>query len=98
MFKSLTKNKSLLLTILVLILLFVLYNNFFRSDVTSFTVDPKVKVIGADIVETYSDLRSVALDQKLFSMPAYTNLTDFEVDIPDQPIGRTNPFDVLGRN
>lgn len=98
MFKSLTKNKSLLLTILVLVMLFVVYNSFFKSDVTSFTVDPKVKVIGANIVKTYADLQTVNLDKKLFVAPAYINLTDFSVEIPNQAVGRTNPFDLLGRN
>lgn len=98
MFKNLTKNKSLLLTILVLVLLFVVYNNFFRTDATSFVVDPQVKIIGADIVKTYSNLQSVNLDQKIFSQPGFTNLVDFGATIPDQPAGRTNPFDILGRN
>jgi uncharacterized protein YpmB len=97
MFKSLAKNKSLLLTIIVLVLLFVIYNSFFKSETTSFVVDPQVKAIGADIVKTYADLQSVTLDEKLFSNPAYTNLTDFGVEIPSQAVGRVNPFDLLGR-
>ena len=98
MFKSLTKNKPLILTVLLLVFLFVVYNNFFKSDTTSFIVDPKVKVIGADIVKTYADLQAVNLDSSLFSTPAYTNLIDFSSEIPDQSVGRTNPFDLLGRN
>jgi len=97
MLKSLAKNKSLLLSILILVLLFVVYNNFFKSETTSFIVDPQVKAIGANIVKTYADLQSVEFDTKLFTAPAYTNLTDFSTPIPSQTVGRTNPFDLLGR-
>jgi len=97
MFKSLAKNKSLLLSILILVLLFVVYNNFFKSETTSFTVDPQVKAIGANIVKTYADLQSVEFDTKLFTTPAYTNLEDFSTPIPNQAVGRINPFDQLGR-
>lgn len=97
MFKSLAKNKSLILSIVLLVLLFVVYNNFFKSETTSFTIDPQVKAIGANIVKTYAELQSVEFDTKLFTAPAYTNLTDFSAPIPSQPVGRTNPFDLLGR-
>lgn len=98
MLKSLTKNKSVILAILVVILAFFVYNSFFKSDITTFTVDESVKNIGAEIVQTYSKLQSVALDQKLFSSPAYLNLTDFGVSVSSQPVGRTNPFDLIGRD
>lgn len=98
MLKSLTKNKTLLLGILLVILTFIVYNSFFRIDGTSFVADPAVKTIGADIVKTYTDLQSVSFNQKLFERNDYVNLVDFGANIPEQPVGRANPFDLLGRN
>jgi capsular polysaccharide biosynthesis protein len=94
--KSLTKNMPLILTILILVLAFYVYNSFFRSDAI-FTADPSVQIIGADIVSTYNNLQSVNLDQKLFESKGYTNLTDFGSVLSTQPIGRTDPFDQIGR-
>ncbi|MEK7187120.1 MAG: hypothetical protein AAB690_02385 [Patescibacteria group bacterium] len=98
MLKSLAKNKSVLLAILLIILVFFVYNSFFKTDLANFTLDQSVKNIGADIVKTYSNLQSVTLDQKLFSSPGYINLADFSVSISSQPVGRTNPFDLIGRD
>ena len=53
--------------------------------------------IGADIIELNSRIERVNLDPSLFSSATYRSLTDFSATIPSQPVGRTNPFDQLGR-
>ena len=98
MLKSLKQNKSLILSILVIVLGFYVYNSFFKTDIASFTVDESVRTIGTEIVRTYDNLQSVSLDQKIFSSPAYLNLTDFTVEIPKQAVGRDNPFASIGNN
>ncbi|MFH1473074.1 MAG: hypothetical protein ABIF06_01515 [bacterium] len=96
--KLLFKNKTILLAFLIFILVLFFYSSFLKSEPQGFVIDESVKDIGADLVETYNDLQSVTLNQKLFSSQAYTRLIDFGTNIPERPAGRTNPFDLIGRD
>lgn len=55
------------------------------------TSTPTSKV-SRELLLTLGDLRSITLDNSLFTDAAFTSLVDFRVDIPLQPVGRTNPF------
>lgn len=48
--------------------------------------------VSRELLLTLGDLRSITLDNSLFTDAAFTSLVDFRVDIPLQPVGRTNPF------
>ncbi len=61
---------------------------------TSSTSTPTSKV-SRELLLTLSDLRSITLDNSIFSDAAFTSLVDFRVDIPLQPVGRQNPFERL---
>jgi len=94
--KALKNNLGALITIFVLIGLFFVYQNFFKSytDVsTSVSINQNV---GQDLVELYNSIRTVTLDQSLFSSAAYRALLDFSTDLQLQSTGRRNPFDVIG--
>jgi hypothetical protein len=93
--ESLQKNKGIIATILVLIFAMVVYNLFFKSDIPV-AVEGDQNV-GADLVEMYHNLQAVSLNPELFNSNSYLNLTDFSTSVPAQPVGRTNPFDVIGR-
>ena len=52
---------------------------------------------GADLLQIRDKLSEANLNKEIFAEPNYRRLTDFSLPIPDQPIGRKNPFDAIGR-
>lgn len=50
------------------------------------------------IITTLLTFRSVELDPKILSSPAFTTLKDFSTQIIPEPIGRENPFAPLQYN
>lgn len=45
-----------------------------------------------DVVLILNQLKSVSIDETIFTDPAFMTLTDFHRDIAPQPKGRSNPF------
>lgn len=94
--KALKNNMGAIITIVVLIILFFVYQSFFKPSVSvpvSGSTNPNV---GQDVVDLYTTLQVVTLNQNLFTTPAYRNLIDFSTVLQDQPKGRRNPFDLIG--
>ncbi len=93
--KGLKKYKNIIVIVLLFSAGFYLYN----------TYGPNLALIedsntenGKDLVELLDRLEKTKLDQSLFASPIYRSLSDFSTEIPSQPVGRSNPFDVLGRD
>ena len=58
----------------------------------------EAQVVGQDLIDLLSRLQSVQLDESIFNDTAFVNLTDFSLTIPDQLLGRDNPFEpITGR-
>lgn len=91
------KNKTIILSITLLLALLWAYNTFVNTGDSGVPTDLSAQQVGGDVLDLYASLQSVALDQTLFSTPLYKRLVDFSTDIPQQPLGRTNPFDVIGK-
>lgn len=96
--EMLTKNKGMIATIIILILGVFFYNSFFNSEAISIPDESSTLSVGNDLLKTFEDLKMVTLDQTLFSSKGYLLLTDFSMDIPQQATGRTNPFNIIGRD
>ena len=96
--KTFLKYKNTLLAILVFLLIIAGYKMFLEEAVPLPSVDSSVSTIGADLVRTYADLQEITFDQTLFSSSLYKGLVDFSVSLSEQPKGRTNPFDILGKD
>ncbi len=62
------------------------------------TDDETALTAGKDLIEISDQLSRAQLSQNLFTMPGYLILTDFTAVIPQQSYGRTNPFEVIGRD
>jgi len=92
------KNQKAILIIVLLLAAFYAYNTFFKSDVVPVAQDAEAERVGSEVLELNSRLQAVKLDQSLFSYSLYRKLIDFVVTIPNQPIGRPNPFNELGRD
>lgn len=52
----------------------------------------EAQISGARILVLLNQIRSLNIDQSFFASPAFTSLTDYTIAIPDQNIGRSNPF------
>ena len=74
-----------------------MYNSFMGSD-TVMPVDLTSSTIGNDLLELRNELQQVTLERDLFSDNKFLELADFSTVIPNQPTGRTNPFNVIGRD
>ncbi len=95
--KSLQNNKGLVIAVIVFVAAILIYNFFLKPTQNTISEGLATEGIGNDVVALYQSLQSATLDQSLFSTPTYKNLTDFSVEIPQQPTGRTNPFDIIGQ-
>jgi hypothetical protein len=93
--KSLKKYQNTLIAVFLFAAGFYLYNMFGPNLALLESSD---ETVGSDLVELLGRLEAAKLDQSLFNSPVYKSLSDFSVEVPSQPTGRRNPFDILGRD
>ncbi len=72
------------------------YKNYYvvsdsEPDTMSATVVSTQKRIGTRTIQLLNQVNSLTLDTEFFETPAFS-FTSYEVEIPDQPVGRPNPF------
>jgi hypothetical protein len=48
------------------------------------------------VITLLNKINSLNIDTEFFASPAYKSLVDYTIAIPDQPVGRTNPFAPVG--
>lgn len=89
-------NNKLILVVVLVVLLALLWYGFVDTGTTSVETDGGPRV-GTDLIEMTMELANARLDQSLFTEPNYLYLIDFSTIVPPQPLGRTNPFDAIGR-
>lgn len=53
--------------------------------------------VSQEVLETLGNLRSIKLDNSIFSDPLFISLSDFGVNIPPAAAGRRNPFAPVGQ-
>lgn len=94
----LKKNKGTLAAVALLVVAIFLYNFFFKSKAITVPSESSASAIGEDLIKIRGELQKVTLDQSVFSSPGYLLLTDFSTLIPEQATGRSNPFDIIGRD
>lgn len=89
MHKFIEKNKGIIVTILLLLIVMYGYN-FFAPDVP--TTAGLAPASGEALLRMSQEIQSVNFEQNLFTTPGYRLLIDFSTEvIPDIP-GRINPF------
>ncbi|MEX0917168.1 MAG: hypothetical protein WDZ90_01450 [Candidatus Paceibacterota bacterium] len=52
--------------------------------------------VGQELLRLLLQIRSLELDDSIFSRPAFNQLQDFSQELVAEPVGRTNPFAPLG--
>ncbi len=96
--QTLIKSKGILAAIAIFIVVMFLYNLFFRSDTISVLSELSSSGVGDELLKMHDELQRVLFDQTLFSSAGYMGLYDFSVTIPEQNMGRPNPFNIIGRD
>jgi len=92
------QNKGTLIAIIIFIVAMFVYKLFFKSEAITIPSELPASSIGDDLIKIRGELQAVTLDRAIFSSPGYLLLTDFSTAIPQQPTGRPNPFDIIGRD
>lgn len=93
--QSILKSKAFLGIILLFILGTLGYRLFMPTDVSK---EESALSIGKDLIELSDQLSRAQPSQTLLSTSGYRYLTDFTAPIPQQPLGRSNPFQTIGRD
>lgn len=95
--KSLEKNRSAVVAIIIFIVAIMAYNYLLKSGQESATAGISAENIGNDVVDLNKSLQAVTLDQTIFSSPEYRSLTDWAPILSAEPTGRTDPFAPIGQ-
>ncbi len=92
------KNQKIILLLVLVAGGLYVYTTFFKSDAASVITqdDITAQQVGAEVIELQNRINSVKLRQELFSSSLYKELVDLSKPILEQPIGRPNPFNLVG--
>ena len=56
------------------------------------TASQNGQAVGANVLSLLSQIKSLKIDTTIFTDPAYQTLRDYTVAIPQENVGRSNPF------
>ncbi len=63
-----------------------------NSVLVSSAADIDAQQVGVRVLNLLNQIQSLRIDTTLFSDPSYQTLRDYSVAIPQQNVGRSNPF------
>ncbi len=95
MLSFLKENKILAIGVLILlagVVYFAMTSSGGSPTTLTSTTDSSTSPVSQNLLVTLSSLRTITLNDTIFTNPVFVSLTDFGVTIPQQPIGRRNPF------
>jgi hypothetical protein len=94
------KRKSLLSIVCLVFVCFFAYQYWVKAETTDSqlvsTNNTSSGGVGDETLQILSELRTLILDEDIFTDEAFKNLKDFSMEIQEQPIGRNNPFSLVG--
>ena len=95
------KIKQTVVAVIIVIVAFVGFKKFFGDGVSSDTTlttesNTAQFVDGQSILILLNQLNKVTLNEDIFSSPIFSGLVNFTKPIPDQVLGRSNPFSAIG--
>lgn len=91
---ALFKNSKMIAVLFLFIVGIIIYRLFSATDPIQTNTAAEV---GSDLLKLSEELTRAQLSQTVFSETAYRALTDFTVPVPQDNLGRTNPFGEIGR-
>jgi len=91
-----TKKIAIIATLILLVVLGA-YFFFFRTPepielFDEFGNPTGAEVVGQDLINISNQLEKVSLDANLFKNQTFINLIDFSITLPNEPVGKKNPF------
>ena len=96
MIEFIKSNKLLMFVIVLVAGGFLAYQTFFLSGgsapLLSSTSGGGVVPASQDLLAVLSNLRTIRLDNSIFTSATFESLSDFGVSISPEPAGRDNPF------
>ncbi len=96
---ALIKKNMVLIGVLVVVagLLYYFFMSSGSGELLTSSQDSELPV-SQEILATLGNLRTIKLDNSIFSDPLFISLSDFGVSIPPAAAGRRNPFAPVGQN
>lgn len=90
------KYKNIIIVVVIVVVAAIAYT-FFLDKTSDDLLTSEVKgteelALESDLLTILINLRSIKLDDSIFSNPAFISLRDFGQDIVPEPVGRENPF------
>lgn len=97
--KFLKDNKTPILIAGAIVLGLYAYFAFFRSAPSEDLLvsdSDQVSETSKELLATLANLKTIKLDDSIFSDPVFLSLTNFGVQLPPENVGRRNPFAPVG--
>ena len=96
--EALKKNKTLLYTFVVTLIIFLGYFLFMGSGISlvSQAPDASTSTVGTDILASLQELSSAQINMSLFASPAWASLQDISAGVPTDAPGKTDLFGPVG--
>lgn len=95
----LAKYQNIIIIVIVIAVAFGIYSYFFanksEAPLTAETVAAGNQA-DQDLISLLLQLKSITLDDSIFSNPTFLSLHDFSQSLVPEPSGRQNPFAPLG--
>ena len=91
----LAKYQNIIVIAVVLVIAFGVYSYFFSGKQESILSTENVSAqapADQDLIALLLDLKSISLNEEIFSDAAFKSLSDFSKDLVAEPVGRSNPF------
>lgn len=101
MIDFLKKYKITLIVIILIIVAFVSYQNYYvdvknQELLVSVNEQTAGTIAGVEILNLLNELQSIKFDTSIFSNSSFQNLIDFGQKINPEAVGRSNPFSPIG--
>ena len=98
--KILKKYKNKILIVVIIIVAAIGYNILFGGEENNLLMSESVNAVGKteddELISLLINLRSINLDESIFSDPVFRSLEDFGQKLAPESVGRNNPFAPIG--
>lgn len=95
---NLARYQNIIIVVVVIAIAFGIYSYFFagksEAPLTAETVSAGNQA-DQDLISLLLQLKSITLDDGIFSNPVFVSLHDFSQELVAEPSGRQNPFSPL---
>jgi len=95
---SKTSTSAIIIIVIIIVVALAAYfyyeggNNTASSSLESVPAGTGSGEIGSRVLVLLNQIRDLKIDASLFSDPAFLALQDYSIQIPQQNVGRLNPF------